>query len=65
MFWRTIYWMMNWDYIGSVERDQIKRQTRLKFLQTQQIKNSNLVKVLESKRVKNKKRKKMRKKKYI
>lgn len=61
MFWRTIYWMMNWDYLGSKEREEIKTQTRLKYLQCKQIKNSNLVKVLESK--KNKKLRKRRGKK--
>ena len=40
-FWRSVYWLMGYEYIGKKEIEQINRQKHLKYLNCQQIKASN------------------------
>lgn len=41
-FFRTLYYYMDWVYIGEIEQTQIDRQKHLKYLMGLQIKNSNI-----------------------
>ena len=45
-FWRIFYNTLGLDYIGSYERNQINKQTRLKFHLHRQIRDTNLNKFL-------------------
>lgn len=36
-FWRTIYYYLDWIYIGEKEQECVERQKRLKFLMCKQI----------------------------
>lgn len=38
-FYRTIYYVLGWEYFGSFERKQYQKQARLKFHLHRQIKN--------------------------
>ena len=41
-FWRTLYYFIGVEYIGTKEQKQIDRQKHLKFVMCEQIKNSKL-----------------------
>jgi hypothetical protein len=42
MFWRTLYGILGYEYIGKKEQNEIERQSHLKQMSCNQIKNSNI-----------------------
>ena len=41
-FLRTLYYLLDIEYIGELEQKQIEKQRRLKYLMCEQIKKSNI-----------------------
>jgi hypothetical protein len=41
-FWRTLYYLLDIEYIGEAEQKQIEKQKRQKYLMCEQIKNSKI-----------------------
>lgn len=41
-FWRTLYYLLDIEYIGEAEQKQIDKQKRQKYLMCEQIKNSKI-----------------------
>jgi len=41
-FWRTLYYLLDFDYIGEQEQKQIEKQRRQKYLVCEQIKKSDI-----------------------
>ena len=42
MFWRTVYYILDWPYYGRKEQAQIDRQKHLKYMACEQIKRSRI-----------------------
>lgn len=45
-FYRTIYNILGWDYFGTKESEQYKKQTRLKYLLHKELHNTDINKML-------------------
>ena len=45
-FTRLFYNVMGWDYFGTLESEQYKKQTRLKYLLHKELKNTDVNKML-------------------
>jgi len=41
-FWRSLYYLLDIEYIGEAEQKQIEKQKRQKYLMCEQIKKSNM-----------------------
>jgi hypothetical protein len=41
-FWRTIYYYLDWEYIGKKEQEDVERQKHLKYMTCEQIKKGGV-----------------------